>query len=55
MRGLAPTSGSQVYTAWAIEGDAAPVALGDFTVGADGARDGDGHVADVATRARSSR
>ena len=36
VRGLAPTSGSQVYTAWAIEGDAAPVALGDFTVGADG-------------------
>lgn len=35
-RGLEPTSGSQVYTAWAIEGDAAPVALGDFTVGADG-------------------
>ena len=36
VRGLAPTSGSQVYTAWAIEGDAAPVALGDLTVGADG-------------------
>src|SRR5215203_4772065 len=30
VRGLAPTSGSQVYTAWAIEGDAAPVAIGDF-------------------------
>jgi hypothetical protein len=36
VRGLAPTSGSQVYTAWAIEGDTAPVAIGDFTVGADG-------------------
>ena len=36
VQGLAPTSGSQVYTAWAIEGDAAPVALGDFTVGNDG-------------------
>ena len=36
VRGLAPTSGSQVYTAWAIEGEAAPVAIGDFTVGADG-------------------
>jgi hypothetical protein len=36
VRGLAPTSGSQVYTAWAIDGDAAPVALGDLTVGSDG-------------------
>jgi hypothetical protein len=36
VRGLAPTRGSQVYTAWAIEGDAAPVALGDLTVGSDG-------------------
>ena len=36
VRGLAPTSGSQVYTAWAIEGDAAPVAIGDLTVGSDG-------------------
>ncbi|HEY3334518.1 MAG TPA: anti-sigma factor [Candidatus Limnocylindrales bacterium] len=36
MKGLAPTTGSQVYTAWAIEGDAAPVAMNDFTVGADG-------------------
>jgi hypothetical protein len=36
VQGLAPTSGSQVYTAWAIEGDAAPVALGDFRVGGDG-------------------
>lgn len=37
MKGLAPTSGSQVYTAWAIVGEDAPVALGSFTVGADGA------------------
>jgi anti-sigma-K factor RskA len=36
MRGLPATSGSQVYTAWSIEGDAPPVAVGDFTVGADG-------------------
>ncbi len=36
VRGLEPTSGSQVYTAWAIEGDSAPVALGDLTVGSDG-------------------
>ena len=36
MRDLAPTSGSTVYTAWAIGGDGVPVALGDFTVGSDG-------------------
>ncbi|MEO5964111.1 MAG: anti-sigma factor [Candidatus Limnocylindrales bacterium] len=36
MRGLGPTTGSQVYTAWAIEGDGAPVPIGDFTVGANG-------------------
>ena len=36
MRGLPATAGSQVYTAWAIEGDASPVAVGDFTVAADG-------------------
>ena len=36
VRGLAPTTGAQVYTAWSIEGDAAPVAMGDFTVGLDG-------------------
>lgn len=36
MRGLPATSGSQVYTAWSIEGDAPPIAVGDFTVGADG-------------------
>ena len=36
VRGLPPTTGAQVYTAWSIEGDAAPVAMGDFTVGSDG-------------------
>jgi hypothetical protein len=36
MEGLPPTTGSQVYTTWAIVGEEAPVALGDFTVGADG-------------------
>jgi anti-sigma-K factor RskA/putative zinc finger protein len=36
MRGLAPTSGSQVYTSWAIVGNAAPVPIGEFTVGGDG-------------------
>ena len=33
MQALAPTSGSQVYTAWVIAGTAAPVPLGSFTVG----------------------
>jgi len=36
MKGLPATTGSQVYTTWAIVGAEAPVALGDFTVGADG-------------------
>ena len=36
MHDLAPTTGSTVYTAWAIGGDGVPVALGDFTVGAGG-------------------
>lgn len=36
LRGLAPTSGTQVYTAWGIAGDAAPVPLADVRVGADG-------------------
>jgi len=36
LRGLAPTSGTQVYTAWAIAGDAAPVPLADVRVGAEG-------------------
>ena len=33
---LAPTAGSQVYEAWVIVGQNAPVALGAFTVGSDG-------------------
>ena len=36
MQDLTATSGSTVYTAWVIAGDNAPVALGDFTVGASG-------------------
>ena len=36
MRGLAPTSGNEVYEAWMIAGDAAPVAIGGFQVAADG-------------------
>jgi anti-sigma-K factor RskA len=36
MRGLAPTTGSQVYSAWSIGADGKPVSLGDFTVGSDG-------------------
>jgi hypothetical protein len=36
LRGLVPTSGTQVYTAWGIAGDAAPVPLGDIRVGAGG-------------------
>jgi hypothetical protein len=36
MRDMAPTSGSTVYTTWAIGGDGVPLALGDFTVGRDG-------------------
>jgi hypothetical protein len=32
MQALAPTSGSQVYEAWAIAGDNAPLPLGSFTV-----------------------
>ena len=35
-RDLAPTSGSTVYTTWAIGRDGVPLALGDFTVGSDG-------------------
>lgn len=44
VRGLGPTSGTQVYETWAIVGDEAPVALGGFTVGAAGTGrfDGDG-------------
>ena len=36
MRDLAPTSGTNVYTTWAIGADGVPLALGDFTVGSDG-------------------
>ena len=36
MRDLAPTSGNEVYEAWMIAGDAAPVAIGGFQVAADG-------------------
>jgi hypothetical protein len=36
LRDLAATSGSQVYETWVIVGEAAPVAVGSFRVGADG-------------------
>lgn len=36
LRDLGPTSGSEVYETWVIVGEAAPVALGSFTVGSDG-------------------
>ncbi|HJP89383.1 MAG TPA: anti-sigma factor [Candidatus Limnocylindrales bacterium] len=36
MHDLAPTTGSQVYVAWVIEGQNAPVPIGGFEVGADG-------------------
>ncbi len=36
VRDLVPTSGAQVYEAWAIVGDAAPAPLGGFGVGAAG-------------------
>lgn len=36
MQDLAATTGSTVYTAWAIGGDGVPIALGDFTVGKNG-------------------
>ena len=36
MRGLAPTTGDQVYEAWAIGGDGTPVPLGGFKVGTGG-------------------
>lgn len=44
MRGLAPTTGDQVYEAWAIGGDGAPVPLGGFQVGTAGVAyfEGDG-------------
>jgi anti-sigma factor RsiW len=37
IQGLAPTSGSQVYEAWAIVGNNAPVPIGGFQVGLSGA------------------
>jgi anti-sigma-K factor RskA len=36
MQGLDGTSGTEVYTAWAIAGDGAPVPIGTFTVGRGG-------------------
>jgi anti-sigma factor RsiW len=36
MRGLAPTSGSQVYEAWLVAGNSAPVPIGGFPVGGSG-------------------
>jgi hypothetical protein len=36
MRDLAPTRGTEVYEAWVIAGDAAPVPLGGFAVGSSG-------------------
>ena len=36
MRDLAPTTGREVYEAWAILPDAAPVSLGGFQVGSNG-------------------
>ncbi|HEX8939546.1 MAG TPA: anti-sigma factor, partial [Candidatus Limnocylindrales bacterium] len=36
MHDLAPTSGGQVYEAWAIVGSGAPAPLGSFSVGSDG-------------------
>ena len=36
MRGLAPTTGTEVYEAWVIAGDDAPRPLGGFTVGPTG-------------------
>jgi hypothetical protein len=36
MRGLAPTSGSQVYEAWLVAANAKPVPIGGFQVGGTG-------------------
>lgn len=36
LQGLEGTAGSEVYTAWAIAGDGAPVPIGTFTVGSGG-------------------
>jgi len=39
-RGLAPTSGSQVYAAWSIGEDGVPVNIGELTAAADGTATG---------------
>ena len=49
MHDLVPTTGSSVYTAWAIGGDGVPVALGDFTVGSDGTGAFDGATQPIAS------
>jgi hypothetical protein len=36
MRDLAPTTGTEVYEAWVIAGDSAPMPIGGFTVGPTG-------------------
>jgi anti-sigma-K factor RskA len=36
MRGLAPTSGSNVYEAWLVAANAKPTPIGGFQVGASG-------------------
>jgi hypothetical protein len=36
VRGLAATSGPEVYEAWVIEGSGPPIPIGGFTVGSDG-------------------
>jgi hypothetical protein len=36
MRGLSPTTGTNVYEAWVIAGDGVPVPIGSFAVAADG-------------------
>lgn len=36
LRDLAPTSGTQTYTAWVIVGDQAPINVGDFAAGTAG-------------------
>jgi hypothetical protein len=36
MRGLAPTTGAQVYEAWIVAGTAAPIPIGSFQVGSAG-------------------
>jgi anti-sigma-K factor RskA len=45
MHDLVPTTGTQVYEAWVIVGEAAPVPLGGFRVGAAGTGVFDGSTA----------